>query len=57
MSNFTIQELEFIKSELKYRANYAPEENTEEQNILYNSIDRKITVIIEQLNPNKEDDE
>ena len=51
MSNFTIQELEFIKSELKYRANYAPEENTEEQNILYNSIDRKI--IIEQLNQTK----
>lgn len=56
MSNFTIQELKFIKSELKHCANFAPEENTEEQNILYNSIDRKITVIIEQLNQNKEDD-
>ena len=56
MSNFTIQELKFIKSELKYCANFAPEENTEQQNILYNSIDRKITVIIEQLNQNKEDD-
>lgn len=55
MSNFTIQELEFIKSELKYCANFAPEENTEEENILYNSIDRKITVIIEQLNQNKEE--
>tara|TARA_B100000963_G_scaffold294943_1_gene265716 strand:+ start:142 stop:459 length:318 start_codon:yes stop_codon:yes gene_type:complete len=55
MSSFTIQELEFIKSELKYRANYAPEENTEEQNRLYNSIDMKITVIIEQINQNKDE--
>ena len=48
MSNFTIEELEFIKSELKFRSIYAPEENTEEENILYNSIDKKITELLKQ---------
>ena len=47
------EELEFIKSELGYRYRFAPEENTEKEVELYNSIDRKITKL---LNQNKEDE-
>ena len=45
------EELEFIKSELGYRYRFAPEENTEKEVELYNSIDRKITKL---LNQNKD---
>ena len=40
----TQEELEFIKSELGYRYRFAPEENTEKEVELYNSIDRKILI-------------
>ena len=49
----TQEELEFIKSELGCRYRFAPEENTEKEVELYNSIDRKITKL---LNQNKEDE-
>ena len=48
----TQEELEFIKSELGYRYRFALEENTEKEVELYNSIDRKITKL---LNQNKDD--
>ena len=46
----TQEELEFIKSELGYRYRFTPEENTEKEVELYNSIDRKILI-----NQNKDD--
>tara|TARA_R110000824_G_scaffold239102_1_gene427849 strand:+ start:419 stop:586 length:168 start_codon:yes stop_codon:yes gene_type:complete len=49
----TQEELEFIKSELGYRYSFAPEENTRKEVILYNSINRKITKL---LNQNKDDE-
>ena len=49
----TQEELEFIKSELGWKYRFAPEENTEKEVELYNSIDRKITKL---LNQNKDDD-
>ena len=49
----TQEELEFIKSELGYRYRFALEENTEKEVELYNSIDRKITKL---LNQNKDDE-
>lgn len=48
----TQEELEFIKSELGWKYRFAPEENTEKEVELYNSIDRKITKL---LNQNKDD--
>ena len=48
----TQEELEFIKSELGYRYIYLPEENTSKEVILYNSINRKITKL---LNHNKDE--
>ena len=49
MSDFTKEELEFLKSEMGYRARYAPEENTEEEEVLYKSIDDKLTGMIKEF--------